>query len=113
MLIDAQILATAADGHREALSYDLQTIVTRLNPWGFSRAMIELQLTLKQMGEGLTRPESRAQAEIDLTKFTTSFLGHPLSPEETDLVADVLRGINGFVAEQVSILSCLPLSRDS
>jgi mediator of RNA polymerase II transcription subunit 12 len=81
----------------------MQAICTRLNPWGFSRSAIELQLTFKRLCDGAAGSDTRAQAESDLEKFTTSFLGHALTPGETDLVADVLRGISGPVAERVSV----------
>jgi mediator of RNA polymerase II transcription subunit 12, fungi type len=86
--------------------YDIPTIMTRMTPWNFSRAMVELQLTFRRIGLCLSHDSTRAQAEAYLSTFTTSFLEHALDPEETDLVADVLRGLSGFVADQVSLDFC-------
>lgn len=75
--------------------------MNHITPWNFSHAKVELQLTLKQISLALSHEETKARAEAELKAFTTSFLERQLDVQETDLVADILRGINGKVAEQV------------
>lgn len=81
-----------------------KAIFSQLNAWGFSRASIELRLTLERMGSGLEASDARAKtkAEEDIQSFMTGLFSRDLHPEETDLTADVLRGITGAVATQVS-----------
>lgn len=80
-----------------------KAIFSQLNAWGFSRASIELRLTLERMGSGLESSDARAKAkaEEDIQSFMTGLFSRDLHPEETDLTADVLRGITGAVATQV------------
>ncbi len=75
--------------------------MNHITPWNFSHAKVELQLTLKQISLALSHDETRPHAEAELEAFTTSFLERQLDIQEMDLVADILRGINGKVAEQV------------
>jgi hypothetical protein len=72
-----------------------------MNPWNFSRTMIELRLIFRHIGLGISQPDTSERAKEDLSKFTASFMEHSLDPEETDVVGDVLRGLDGTVAEEV------------
>lgn len=56
---------------------------------------------LKQLSDGLSKPDTQVEAEANLETFADSFFGHTLTAEETDLIAEVLRGIRGSVAAKV------------
>lgn len=64
--------------------------------------MIELQLSFKRLSIALTNEDERAQAEKSMSAFAAGFFEHTLDPEQTDMVADVLRGMHGLLAERVS-----------
>ncbi|KAF8330818.1 uncharacterized protein EI90DRAFT_3289687 [Cantharellus anzutake] len=70
-------------------------IMSRITAWNFSHAKVELQLTPKQISVSPSHDETRPNAEVELEAFTTSFLERQLDVQEADLVADILRGING------------------
>ncbi|EJD35643.1 hypothetical protein AURDEDRAFT_117332 [Auricularia subglabra TFB-10046 SS5] len=75
-----------------------QNISSRVNPWTFARTSINLHLTLQELVKGLGEETTRAQAERDLDTFTARLFDSAVTAEETDLLADVLRGISGPVA---------------
>ncbi|KAG9004810.1 RNA polymerase II mediator complex subunit [Tulasnella sp. JGI-2019a] len=77
-----------------------QAIFSQLNAWGFSRASIELRLTLERMGSGLESSDVAAKnkAMSDIDGFMTGLFARDMDAEETDLTADVLTGIGGAVA---------------
>ncbi|KAG8908829.1 RNA polymerase II mediator complex subunit [Tulasnella sp. 403] len=79
-----------------------QSIFGQLNAWGFSRASVELRLTLERMGSGLESDdeEAKQKAGKDIHYFMTGMFVRDMDPEETDLTADVLKGIGGAVAAQ-------------
>lgn len=82
-------------------TFNFDAILPLMTPWNFSTAMIELQLSFKRLSIALTNEEERALAEKSMTAFAAGFFEHTLDPEQTDLVADVLRGMNGLLAERV------------
>jgi mediator of RNA polymerase II transcription subunit 12 len=82
--------------------FDWRTPPSILSPWRYSRTAIELQLALRCLGAGLRDDATREKAEEDLFQFGSSFFGQSLTCEETDLIADMLRGISGVVACKVS-----------
>lgn len=75
-----------------------QNISSRVNPWTFARTSINLHLTLQELVKDLGEEPTRAQAERDLDTFTAGLFDSAVTAEETDLLADVLRGIAGPVA---------------
>jgi mediator of RNA polymerase II transcription subunit 12 len=72
-----------------------------MTPWNFSTAMIELQVSFKRLTIALTNETERAQAHQAMDTFASGFFEHTLDAEQTDLVADVLRGMHGVLAERV------------
>lgn len=93
---------TRLSGVLQIDGFDWRTLSSFLSPWRYSRTAIELQLALRSLGGGLRDDATREKAEEDLSKFGSSFFGQSLTCEETDLIADMLRGISGVVACKVS-----------
>src|SRR4051812_35823350 len=81
----------------------LQNISAKVNPWTFSRMSVNLHLTLQDLARGLVDEHTRHQAERDLETFLEGLFDNTVTAEETDLVADVLRGISGPVAAKVRV----------
>ncbi|KAG8895233.1 RNA polymerase II mediator complex subunit, partial [Tulasnella sp. 417] len=93
------------EGHSGAPSEpssEWRAVFAQLNAWGFSRASIELRLTLESMGSGLalTSGPTKAKAEHEIKGFMAGLFCRDLHPEETDLTAQVLDGLSGPVATQ-------------
>ena len=82
-------------------AFDWRTLSSFLSPWRYSRTAIELQLALRSLGAGLRDDATKDKAGEDLWEFGSSFFGQSLTSEETDLIADMLRGISGVVACKV------------
>lgn len=93
------------DGHSGTTepSSEWRAVFAQLNAWGFSRASIELRLTLESMGSGLELASgpTKAKAEHEIKGFMSGLFCRDLHPEETDLTAQVLDGLSGPVATQV------------
>lgn len=83
-------------------SSEWRAVFAQLNAWGFSRASIELRLTLESMGSGLELASgpTKAKAEQEIKGFMSGLFFRDLHPEETDLTAQVLDGLSGPVATQ-------------
>ncbi|KAG8882040.1 RNA polymerase II mediator complex subunit [Tulasnella sp. 332] len=92
--------ADAAESSSGEPASQWQAIFSQLNAWGFSRASIELRLTLERMGSGLESGDGVAKdrAKSDIDGFMTGLFARDMDAEETDLTADVLAGIGGAVA---------------
>ncbi|KZT32862.1 hypothetical protein SISSUDRAFT_472618 [Sistotremastrum suecicum HHB10207 ss-3] len=75
---------------------DWETITSRLTPWDFAKTTAKVQLTLCDF----ERDATSGEAHEELEKFTAGFFDRPTTPEQTDLVADVVRGITGVVASK-------------
>lgn len=88
----------------QAGTFDIGAILPLMTPWNFSTAIIELQLAFKRLSIALTNEDERLQAETSMSSFAAGFFEHTLDAEQTDLVADVLRGMHGLLAERVSVL---------
>lgn len=85
-----------------------------MTPWNFSTAMIELQVSFKRLTLALASETERAQAQQAMDAFALGFFEHTLDAQQTDLVADVLRGMDGVLAERVnaSLLIAFEVRRD-
>lgn len=93
------------DGHSGTASEpssEWRAVFAQLNAWGFSRASIELRLTLESMGSGLelTSGPIKAKAEQEIKGFMSGLFCRDLHPEETDLTAQVLDRLSGPLATQ-------------
>ncbi|KAG9076977.1 RNA polymerase II mediator complex subunit [Ceratobasidium sp. UAMH 11750] len=73
-------------------------ILTRIDPWGVTKASLDLHLTLKLLESSLEQDSSRAEAKERLADFSSSLFGRGMSSQSSDLVAGVLKGISGPVA---------------
>ncbi|KAF8530471.1 hypothetical protein BU17DRAFT_35400 [Hysterangium stoloniferum] len=93
-----QILSDSKPWVLQINAFDWRTLSSFLSPWRYARTAIELQLALRTLGAGLRDEELKDKARNDLCAFGSSFFGQPLTSEETDLIADMLRGISGVVA---------------
>ncbi|KAF8532506.1 hypothetical protein JB92DRAFT_3138291 [Gautieria morchelliformis] len=93
-----QILSDSEPWVLQINAFDWRTLSSFLSPWRYSRTAIELQLALRSLGAGLRDDATKDQARKDLWEFGSSFFGQSLTSEETDLIADMLRGISGVVA---------------
>lgn len=94
-------LAKPIVGVSHMSTLDWRTLSSFLSPWRYARTAIELQLALRSLAAGLRDEQMKEKAAKDLTEFGSSFFGQSLSSEETDLIADMLRGISGVVACKV------------
>ncbi|KAH7096964.1 hypothetical protein BKA62DRAFT_482581 [Auriculariales sp. MPI-PUGE-AT-0066] len=79
-------------------SSGLQNITAKVDPWTFSKMSINVHLTLQDLAKGLDDEQKRSQTERDIETFTDGLFGYRVAADETDLLADVLRGISGPVA---------------
>ncbi|KAF8590944.1 hypothetical protein K439DRAFT_1120420 [Ramaria rubella] len=93
-----QILSDSAPWVLQINAFDWHTLSSILSPWRYSRTAIELQLALRSLGAGLHNDMTKDKAGKDLVEFGSTFFGQPLTSGETDLIADMLRGISGVVA---------------
>ncbi|QRV93786.1 mediator complex subunit Med12 [Ceratobasidium sp. AG-Ba] len=73
-------------------------ILARIDPWGVTKASLDLHLTLKLLESSLEQDSSRAEAKERLAEFSSSLFGRGMSSQSSDLVAGVLKGISGPVA---------------
>ncbi|CDZ97709.1 RNA polymerase II transcription mediator [Phaffia rhodozyma] len=103
-LIDAlKIIVT--DGSRidptqSPAAYDWRKVVTRLNPWRWSRSVLELQLSLKQLAIRLASPKSSSDASARLNSLTRTVFERHLSSDETDLLSEALKGLDAGPVEK-------------
>ena len=82
-------------------SSGLQNISAKVDPWTFSRMSINVHLTLQELAKGLLDESTKVQTVRDINTFTMGLFENVAVAEETDLLADVLRGISGPVAGKV------------
>ncbi|KAF8706022.1 Transcription mediator complex subunit Med12, partial [Rhizoctonia solani] len=88
-------------GHKSSPVIDRvkqRPILTRIDPWGVTKASLDLHLTLKLLESSLEQDSSRAEAKERLADFSSSLFGRGMSSQSSDLVAGVLKGISGPVA---------------
>ncbi|KAI0675055.1 hypothetical protein C8Q78DRAFT_1010248 [Trametes maxima] len=69
-----------------------------LSPWKLAATSIEIRLTIKQLGEGMSRESTRLAACSSLDKLTTAVFYHCKSPEEADFVAEMITDVDRTVA---------------
>ncbi|KAI0633322.1 hypothetical protein C8Q77DRAFT_1217758 [Trametes polyzona] len=69
-----------------------------LSPWKLAATSIELRLTIKQLGEGMSRESTRLAACTSLDKLTNAVFYHCKSPEEADFVAEMITDVDRTVA---------------
>ncbi|CAE6502670.1 unnamed protein product [Rhizoctonia solani] len=92
---------TGLPGHKSSPVIDRvkhRPILTRIDPWGVTKASLDLHLTLKLLESSLEQDSSRAEAKERLADFSSSLFGRGMSSQSSDLVAGVLKGISGPVA---------------
>ncbi|KAH7339351.1 hypothetical protein B0J17DRAFT_705466 [Rhizoctonia solani] len=92
---------TGVPGHKSSPVIDRvkhRPILTRIDPWGVTKASLDLHLTLKLLESSLEQDSSRAEAKERLADFSSSLFGRGMSSQSSDLVAGVLKGISGPVA---------------
>ncbi|KAI0769653.1 hypothetical protein BD413DRAFT_627402 [Trametes elegans] len=71
-----------------------------LSPWKLAATSIEIRLTIKQLGEGMSRDSTRLAACASLDKLATAVFFHCKSPEEADFVAEMITDVDRTVAEK-------------
>ncbi|KAH9894990.1 hypothetical protein C8Q73DRAFT_745370 [Cubamyces lactineus] len=69
-----------------------------LSPWKLAATSIEIRLTIKQLGEGMSRESTRLAACASLDKLATAVFYHCKSPEEADFVAEMITNVGPTVA---------------
>ncbi|PCH43895.1 hypothetical protein WOLCODRAFT_138657 [Wolfiporia cocos MD-104 SS10] len=69
-----------------------------LTPWKLAATSIEVRLTLKQLGEGLSRESTRNVANATLNKLSTFVYQQCKTPEEADFVAEMMTDVDREVA---------------
>ncbi|OJT09261.1 Mediator of RNA polymerase II transcription subunit 12 [Trametes pubescens] len=69
-----------------------------LSPWKLAATAIEIRLTIKQLGDGMSRESTRIAACASLDKLTGGVFYHCKSPEEADFVAEMITNVHKTVA---------------
>jgi mediator of RNA polymerase II transcription subunit 12 len=72
-----------------------------LSPWKLAATTIEVQFSLKQMGERLALGTPNRNTKVD--RLIAKFMHHHMSTEEADLVAEMVRGVGPTIACKVVI----------
>ncbi|KAH9166651.1 hypothetical protein EDB89DRAFT_2128588 [Lactarius sanguifluus] len=67
-----------------------------LSPWKLAATTIEVQFSLKQMGERLALGTPNRNTKVD--RLIAKFMHHHMSTEEADLVAEMARGVGPTIA---------------
>ncbi len=70
-----------------------------LSPWKLAATTIEVQFSLKQMGERLALGTPNRNTKVD--RLIAKFMHHHMSTEEADLVAEMARGVGPTIACKV------------
>ncbi|KAF9819188.1 hypothetical protein IEO21_02359 [Rhodonia placenta] len=87
------------DPSQGAVSEDgFVAVSSLLTPWKLAATAIEIRLTLKQLGEGLTRDSTRNAAQLSLNRLTTFVFQQCKTPEEADFVAEMMTEVSQEVA---------------
>ena len=74
-----------------------------LSPWKLAATTIEVQFSLKQMGERLALGTPNRNTKVD--RLIAKFMHHHMSTEEADLVAEMVRGVGPTIACKVLLTS--------
>lgn len=72
--------------------YDWRKVVTCLTPWRWSRSVLELQISLKQLAIRASTEATAPAAEALLGSLTRTVFERNLSSDETDLICEGLAG---------------------
>ncbi|KAI0026676.1 hypothetical protein K488DRAFT_65362, partial [Vararia minispora EC-137] len=64
-----------------------------LSPWKLAATAIEVQFTLKQMGERLALGTPHVRGDTKVDRLIAKLLRHHMSKEEADFVAEMARGV--------------------
>ncbi|KAH9993507.1 hypothetical protein BJV74DRAFT_833136 [Russula compacta] len=67
-----------------------------LSPWKLAATTIEVQFSLKQMGERLAFGTPNRNSKVD--RLIAKFMHHHMSTEEADFVAEMARGVGPTIA---------------
>jgi len=70
-----------------------------LSPWKLAATTIEVQFSLKQMGERLAFGTPNRNTKVD--RLIAKFMHHHMSTEEADFVAEMARGVGPTIACKV------------
>ena len=74
-----------------------------LSPWKLAATTIEVQFSLKQMGERLALGTPNRNTKVD--RLIAKFMHHHMSTEEADLVAEMVRGVGPTIACKVVVFT--------
>ncbi|KAH9945672.1 hypothetical protein B0H21DRAFT_744154 [Amylocystis lapponica] len=77
-----------------------QVVSSLLSPWKLAATAIEIRLTLKQLGEGLSRETTRATADATLDKVAAFVFQSCRPAEVTDFVAEMMTEVSRDVASK-------------
>ncbi|KAI0045300.1 hypothetical protein FA95DRAFT_1495630 [Auriscalpium vulgare] len=69
-----------------------------LSPWKLAATAIEVQFSLKQMGERLALGTPHTHGNTKVDKLIAKFMHHHMSTEEADFVAEMARGVGPTIA---------------
>ncbi|KAI0068850.1 hypothetical protein BV25DRAFT_1904185 [Artomyces pyxidatus] len=69
-----------------------------LSPWKLAATAIEVQFSLKQMGERLALGTPHTHGNTKVDKLIAQFMHHHMSTEEADFVAEMARGVGPTIA---------------
>jgi mediator of RNA polymerase II transcription subunit 12 len=75
-----------------------------LSPWKLAATTIEVQFSLKQMGERLAFGTPNRNTKVD--RLIAKFMHHHMSTEEADFVAEMARGVGPTIACKVPFFFC-------
>ncbi|RDB24995.1 Mediator of RNA polymerase II transcription subunit 12 [Hypsizygus marmoreus] len=69
-----------------------------LGPWKIAATMVQLQLILKQMGQGLMQNANDRATNANLDKLILMLFHHSMTTEEAFYVGEMARGVDSVVA---------------
>lgn len=72
-----------------------------LSPWKLAATAIEVQFTLKQMGERLALGTPHIQGNTKVDRLIAKLLRHHMSSEQADFVAEMARGVGPTIVGKV------------
>ena len=72
-----------------------------LSPWKLAATSIEVQFTLKQMGERLSLGTPHTNGNTKVDELIAKLLRHHMSTEEADFVAEMARGVGPNIVGKV------------
>lgn len=83
---------------------DWPAVTCLLSPWKIAATMVQLQLILKQMGQGLLHDSNNQTTNANLDKLILMLFHHSMTSEEAFYVGEMVRGVDNTVAGKVTSL---------